>query len=91
MKRALIGLLVAALAASCGFPVSGQAPPAAPLAPDALAEWLTVLSLLNLRAARLSPQASTKLLNIFPRVSRTPVCGLEETMVRIFRMSAELV
>ena len=44
MKLAVIGLLVAALAASCGNPVSGQAPPAAPLAPDALREWLTVLS-----------------------------------------------
>ena len=44
MKLAVVGLLVAALAASCGNPVSGQAPPAAPLAPDALREWLTVLS-----------------------------------------------
>ena len=44
MKLAAIGLLVAALAVSCGNPVSGQAPPAAPLAPDALREWLTVLS-----------------------------------------------
>ena len=45
MKLAVIGLLVAVLAVSCGNPVSGQqAPPAAPLAPDALREWLTVLS-----------------------------------------------
>ena len=44
LKRAAIGLLIAVLAASCGSNVSGQAPPAAPLSPDALREWLTVIS-----------------------------------------------
>src|SRR4026209_992193 len=40
----LATVLAAALAVSCGFSASGQAPPLAPLAPDALREWLTVIS-----------------------------------------------
>ena len=66
MKLAVIGLLVAVLAVSCGNPVSGQAPPAAPLAPDALREWLTVLSSDEFEGRATFSPASTKLLNILP-------------------------
>jgi hypothetical protein len=45
LKRvAATAVLVTALATSWGFFLSGETPPAAPLAPDALREWLTVLS-----------------------------------------------
>ena len=45
LKRAAISLLIAVLAASCGGNVSGQtSTPVAPLGPDALREWLTVIA-----------------------------------------------
>ena len=44
MKRSAIFLLLFALASSCGYSVSGQAPPAAPLAPETLRTWLTAIS-----------------------------------------------
>lgn len=40
----LVTVLLAALAASCGDSVSGQAPVAGSLGPDALREWLTVIA-----------------------------------------------
>ena len=45
MKRSAILLLLCTLAVSCGSPVAGQAPAApAPLSPDSLRTWLTVIS-----------------------------------------------
>ena len=44
MKRAAILVLLFSLTVSCGYSVSGQAPAAAPLAPEALRTWLTVIS-----------------------------------------------
>ncbi|HET9217511.1 MAG TPA: M28 family peptidase [Terriglobia bacterium] len=44
VKRAAIVVLLFFLAASCGNPASGQAPPATPLAPEALRTWLTVIA-----------------------------------------------
>ena len=87
MKLAVIGLLVAALAASCGNPVQASLRRRHRLLPTPFASGSRYCPLMNSRAARLFPQASTKLLNIFPHDSKTRVCGLEETMVRIFRMS----
>src|SRR5688572_27620954 len=43
VKRVLSLVLLLFLATSCGYPASGQAPPA-PLAPEALRTWLTVIS-----------------------------------------------
>jgi len=45
VKRSAILLLLCTLAVSCGSPVAGQAPAApAPLSPDSLRTWLTVIS-----------------------------------------------
>jgi Peptidase family M28 len=43
-RVAMVTLLVTALAASWGFLVSGETRPVAPLAPDTLRQWLTVIS-----------------------------------------------
>jgi Zn-dependent M28 family amino/carboxypeptidase len=44
VRRITIGFLLAALLASFGFPISGQAPAPSPLAPETLRQWLTVIS-----------------------------------------------
>jgi len=45
MRRpVLLAVLLAALASSCGDSISGQSPAPVPLGPDALREWLTVIS-----------------------------------------------
>src|SRR4030095_14305147 len=44
LQRTTVSILLAALLASCGFPISGQSPAPSPLAPEALRQWLTVIS-----------------------------------------------
>src|SRR5262245_59769052 len=44
LRPAILAIWLTAFATSCGNPASGQAPPATPLAPDTLRQWLTVIS-----------------------------------------------